>query len=152
MANDKPIQPPVAAIDPKAMMAFSFLSSPDGQEYMRKQNELLDIQLDAARTAREQKESAQATAIASRKKMADIARASEQAEANKQSNCNHMHQNGDHALRGQRMAAGSGIPALDAKRKTWIARCQLCGKAYDNTTGLPNGWTIQAEHFGGPNF
>ncbi len=152
MANEKPIQPPMATVDPKSLMAFSFLSTQEGQEYMRKQNELLDIQLENARESQQKIEAARQAALNSRRQMAEAARQTEAAQKKLEDTCNHTHQNGDHALRGQRMARGSGIPSRDKGRREWIVRCQLCGKAFDNTTGLPNGWTIQAEHFGGPSF
>lgn len=152
MANDKPIQPPMAALDPKALMAFSFLSTPEGAEYMKKQTELLDIQLQTAREIRDKNEASQAAAVRARRRMAELAREAEVKQKKNEDECSHMHQNGDHAIRGQRMAQGTGVPELDKGRKTWVARCQRCGKEFNNRTGLPNGWVIQQEHFGGPSF
>lgn len=154
MANT-PIQPPTApavpSIDPKLLGALQYLSGPEAAQIAEKQSLLLDYQLDVAREAREAREKQRELAIAARRNHAVAAKQKEATDAANEAACRHHFENGKHAIRGQRMPGGFG-DERDKGRSNWVARCQMCGKRFDNKNPLPNGWMMTQDDMGGPKF
>ena len=143
MADNKvtPVQPP---IDPKSMAAFAFLSTPEGQNFLAAQTELVELQRDEIKERRTAKENQRANMLMAKAAEARVQEGNRKRLEANQASCTHRHPNNSPALAGQRFSRGG--------KRDWVLRCQLCGKEYDNHNPPPQGLYIAHEAFGGPNF
>lgn len=143
MADNKPtpVQPP---IDPRSMAAFAFLSTPEGQDFLAAQTELVELQRDEIKERRTAEQNRRTHLLQARANEARAQERNRQLLAAKQNDCPHRHENGRSALGGQRFARG-GL-------REWVLRCQLCGKEYDNKNPAPEHLKVAIEAVGGPNF
>ena len=143
MADNKPtpVQPP---IDPRSMAAFAFLSTPEGQDFLAAQTELVELQRDEIKERHTAEQNRRTHLLQAKANEARIQEANRLKMVANQEACTHRHPNNSPALAGQRFSRGG--------KRDWILRCQLCGKEYDNHKPPPQGLYIAHEAFGGPNF
>jgi hypothetical protein len=141
MADNKPVTP---QIDPKTLASFAFLSSPEGQDFLAAQTELVELQRDELKERRTAIQNQRANHLQARAHEARIQEGNRQRMLANREACTHRHPNNSPALGGQKFARGG--------KYDWMLRCQLCGKEYTNLEPPPQGLHVAFEAFGGPSF
>ena len=144
MADNKTVTPVQPPIDPKTLASFAFLSSPEGQNFLAAQTELVELQRDELKERRTAIQNQRANHLQARAHEARIQEANRKRMVANQDACVHRHPNNSPALGGQKFARGG--------KRDWVLRCQLCGKEFDNINPPPQGLPIAFEAFGGPSF